>query len=85
MKTFYYFCESCGADTAVYEAARGCPYCHDTSDAFRLVAETSGQDNQPEVLRRIAEFRQRWAKLHAGQAVGHLHRKRRGWARRQAR
>ncbi|QSO51146.1 hypothetical protein JZ785_20160 [Alicyclobacillus curvatus] len=85
MKTFYYFCDACGADTAVYETARWCPYCHDSSSAFRLVAETTGEDPQQEVLQQIGEFRQRWAKLHTGQAVGQLHHKRRGWMRRRAR
>lgn len=85
MKTFYYFCDSCGADTAVYETANRCPYCHDSTTAFRLIAEGGGMGNQQEVLRQIGELRERWANQHGDRTVGQSHHKRHGWARRRAR
>lgn len=60
-KVFYFFCESCGGDTAAYELYSRCPYCHADRKNFRLIAESNTGQTQ-EVLAALEDSKARWTK-----------------------
>lgn len=63
-KVFYFFCESCGGDTAAYELSVRCPYCHADRRHFRLIAEVNS-DQSEQILSTLEEYRSNWAAKHS--------------------
>lgn len=59
-KAFYFFCETCGADTASYEMLHVCPYCHSGKGQLKLIGETIGKSGQEALANQIAQARLRW-------------------------
>jgi hypothetical protein len=78
-KVFYYFCRSCGADTAAYEMYSACPYCHAGRREFQLVGECTSDSERREVQERLKGLRSRWMEEQGGTPG---ERKRRGLRRR---
>ncbi|WP_026961584.1 hypothetical protein [Alicyclobacillus herbarius] len=76
-KAYYYFCKSCGADTASYEMYAACPYCHATRRELQLVGECTSDEEREEMIRRIQSLRMNWLEEHGGAQPGE--RRRRGW------
>ncbi|WP_067925652.1 hypothetical protein [Alicyclobacillus shizuokensis] len=76
-KIYYYFCKSCGADTAAYEMYTACPYCHAGRRDLQLVGECTTESERAEMEERVRALRARWLRGNGGTQRGE--RRRRGW------
>lgn len=80
-KVFYFFCQSCGGDTASYEHTAVCPYCRAGRQDFQLVGTASDAGERAELQSRVAELRAQWINQNRGQPLGEG-RPRKRWGRR---
>lgn len=80
MQSYYYFCDICGADTAVYESISLCPYCHATAPPFRLIGESTSGQGATAIAEQIKGLQAQWGSNHSGDVVGEVP-KRHGWFR----
>ncbi|MCL6518142.1 hypothetical protein [Alicyclobacillus sp.] len=76
-KVFYFFCHSCGGDTATYEHSGVCPYCRAGRRDFTLVGTAVDPAESQELQSKIAELRAQWAGRHGAAPVGAGSRRRR--------
>lgn len=75
---FYYFCESCGGDTASYDKYDICPYCHADRGWFQLLAESSFGQLRGEIRQMLEQHRAEWITNHKAY-LGVPSRRRRLW------
>jgi hypothetical protein len=80
-KVFYFFCQSCGGDTAIYDLIGGCPYCHAGRQEFLLVAETTTDSQRLDIQEKLELMRAQWIANHRTASIGEPRRKNR-WFRR---
>lgn len=64
---FYYFCESCGADTATYGRSNVCIYCHSHGQLV-LVTDPAADNQTSEIAAKLEAMREKWAATHGGLA-----------------
>lgn len=60
-KIYYFFCASCGGDTATYERITSCPYCHTGGDTLQLLDDLPTAEQRQAVVRQQIEVaRSKW-------------------------
>ncbi|OFW77518.1 MAG: hypothetical protein A2201_03440 [Alicyclobacillus sp. RIFOXYA1_FULL_53_8] len=80
-KTYYFFCEGCGGDTAAYNLLVRCPYCHAVKATFLLLGDSEGLSD-PEAARVVEQHRKKWSSKNGVAFADALPKKNRAWFRR---
>ncbi|QQE78729.1 hypothetical protein [Alicyclobacillus sp. SO9] len=69
-RTYYYFCDSCGGDTATYELVSACPYCHARKPSFTLVDESAEGWSSKQIEQQVEMLRSRWLSKSGNHTLG---------------
>lgn len=80
-KIYYFFCQTCGGDTAAYNSLVRCPYCHANQTTFHLLADSEGP-GEAEVSLIIDKHRLEWSAKNGVAFADALPKKNKAWFRR---